>query len=145
MTNQPLDRLAPDGYVAERMTYYAALYPRLREVARQRGYALALHGSLKKDLDVLAAPWTEDATDAWTLAHALCEAASGMIEPRTDAGQSPMVKPHGRLSWTIHLGRDGGYIDLSVMPRDRDVIAPRPASPGGWRTLFRTLRAWTGL
>lgn len=113
----PLDRRGPDGFVAERACYYAALYPQLREVARQNGYALALHGSLVKDLDLLAVPWVEDAVDAWDLAHAICERAGGAIHERDDIGRSPNSRPHGRLVWTIHLQRGGGYIDLSVMPR----------------------------
>jgi hypothetical protein len=126
VTNEPLDRLAADGFVAERMTFYAALYPKLREVARQHGYALALHGSLCKDLDVIAVPWVEDAADEATLVEAVAQTIGGMMvvggrhapdgkgfvpaPPRT-------MKPHGRAAWTIFLGGTGGYIDLSVMPR----------------------------
>lgn len=111
----------PDGYVASRMPYYAALYPRIRQVAYERGYALALHGSLTKDLDVLAVPWVEEACDPYELAHAICEEAGGLIEKRDDNGRNPHVKPHGRLAWTIQLGAEGGYIDLSVMPRQPKV------------------------
>ena len=113
MTEEALDRMGADGFIAERTTFYAGLYPRLREVARQHGYALALHGTLAKDLDVLAAPWTEEAVDEGTLVKALVECAGGFIAP----GSGREHKPHGRMAWAIHLGRAGGYIDLSVMPR----------------------------
>ncbi len=112
MTDQPLDRLASDGIVAERVCYYAALYPRLREVARQHGYALALHGSLVKDLDVIAVPWTVDASDVDVLVRAIVE-ASGTLVPRN----SEAAMPHGRRAWTILFAEGGGYIDLSVVPR----------------------------
>jgi hypothetical protein len=102
-----------DGFVASRVTFYASLYPVLREVAYRCGYALCLHGSLAKDLDVLAVPWTEAAVSESELVHALVEAAGGFASP----GEPPTDKPHGRRAWTIHLGRDGGYVDLSVMPR----------------------------
>ena len=111
--------LGPDGYVASRTPYYASLYPVLRQAAREHGYALALHGSLTKDLDVLAVPWVEGASDPVTLAHAVCEAAGGFIELRIDLGQNPKQMPHGRLAWTIQLGSNGGYVDLSVMPPRR--------------------------
>ena len=33
-------------------------------------------------------------------------------------GDAPAKKPHGRLAWSIHLGRHGNlYLDVSVMPR----------------------------
>jgi hypothetical protein len=112
MRDLPLDRLGRDGFVAERMVYYAALYPRLRETSRQHGYALALHGSLTKDLDVIAVPWVEDAADESTLATALAETAGGEI-----VAQPVLHRPHGRHSVVIHLGRAGGYVDLSIMER----------------------------
>ena len=111
---EPLDRLGDDGFVAERMPFYAVLYPRLREAARKHGYALALHGSLAKDLDVIAVPWTVDASDATDLVKSLVEAAGGMLQP----GSQPVAhKPHGRRVVVIMLGAQGGYVDLSIMPK----------------------------
>lgn len=123
MTDQPLDRLGFDGIVAERVVYYAALYPRLREVARQHGYALALHGSLAKDLDVIAVPWTATAVDGDTLARALMDAAGGLIS----GGTGRADKLHGRVAWTIMFADGGGYIDLSVIPRAPIDTPPCPA------------------
>jgi hypothetical protein len=39
------------------------LLPALREVARRFGYALAVHGSLEWDIDLVAVPWCENAPD----------------------------------------------------------------------------------
>jgi len=36
---------------------------------RDCGYAIAPHGSLARDLDVIAVPWTEDAVSAETRRH----------------------------------------------------------------------------
>lgn len=118
MSEEPFNTIDDrDGFVASRVTFYGALYPELREAARHHGYALAVHGSLTKDLDVVAVPWTEDAADNVTLARAVCEAAGGFFTGGRDVG------PHGRLRYTIHLGKTGGYVDLSVMPR----LVPPPA------------------
>ncbi|HEX9951536.1 MAG TPA: hypothetical protein VGB53_07190 [Rubricoccaceae bacterium] len=98
---------------------YATLYPRLCSVARPLGYALALHGSMQRDMDVVAIPWVEDASEPEALVQALCECVGGAIG-HYDDGEPPFPGPHGRLSWSIHF-RTGGddYIDLSVMPRQR--------------------------
>ena len=115
MRDEPLDTISEvDGFVAQRMCFYAALLPKLQEVARRHGYALPVHGSLQRDLDVVAVPWTDDASDPVALIKALAERAGGFIpEGQAKTG----LKPHGRLAVTIYLGGQGGYIDLSVMPR----------------------------
>jgi hypothetical protein len=114
--------LAAKGFCASTMTFYAVTFAEIRLVAKANGYALALHGSLRTDLDVVAIPWTEEAADEETLVKAICEAAGGFIT--TDRPVADM--PHGRRAWTIHLGGCSGvvptteratYIDLSVMPR----------------------------
>lgn len=119
--HEPFNRLAADGMIATRATFYAALYPELREVAYAHGYALALHGSLTKDLDLVAIPWTVDARSEEELVRALCEASGGAL---TGDGVNPTERAHGRRVWTIHLLSSGGYLDLVVMPRD--VAGPAP-------------------
>ncbi|MGE3840032.1 MAG: hypothetical protein AB7I50_00450 [Vicinamibacterales bacterium] len=99
----------------------------LRARARELGYALGVHGSLARDIDLIAVPWTDDAVPARELAEALLEkavAVNGLawMHPLEAAnewhqnGCQPHGKPHGRHCWSFHLG-GGPYIDLSVMPR----------------------------
>lgn len=96
--------------------YYLGLLPAIRETARLCGYAVGLHGSMTRDFDLIAAPWTEDARAPRDLAEAIREAVHGTLAPRSDGGEWPRQKPHGRLCWSIQIG-GGAYIDLSVMPR----------------------------
>lgn len=96
-----------DGFYGQRTAGYLVLYPVLREVARGHGYALAVHGSLQKDLDVLAVPWVEECSDPDVLAEALRDKSGGQFVGGVG------LKPHGRKAYTIHLGL-AGYIDLSV-------------------------------
>lgn len=106
---------------------YEKLIGPIREKARELGYAIAIHGTLKRDIDLVAIPWTEEAADARTLAMAIQEVAReihGKADQcwRPDKDQEftlngcPGNKPHGRLCWNFFLGL-GPYIDLSVMPR----------------------------
>jgi hypothetical protein len=115
---EPFDRIAKDGFFAERAVHYGVLYPKLREVAHRLGYALTLHGSLQTDLDVVAVPWVEDAAPEQELVTALVEACGGYLVAGRGEGVERFRtrKPHGRQVWTIHLDR-AGYIDLGVMPR----------------------------
>src|SRR5690606_12820622 len=56
-----------------RAPFYAAMYHGLCDVARARGYARAIHGTVTSDLDLLACPWTDQARSAELLRAALME------------------------------------------------------------------------
>jgi hypothetical protein len=105
---------------------YCWLYVQLREAAVANGYALAVHGSMARDLDVVAVPWVEDAAPVETLVEALRDAVAGWIpKPLT----APGLKPHGRLAYTILL-EGHAFIDLSVMPPSTvAALTPPPAAP----------------
>lgn len=104
---------------------YALIYAALVPVARQFGYALALHGSMARDCDIVAIPWTEEATEPKPMIEALKAAAEGVWTHHewdhigTTAYHSSQ-KPHGRRAWSIHLTNNGclgPYLDISVIPR----------------------------
>ena len=103
---------------------YAALYPILAEAARKVGYALAIHGTMSRDLDVIAIPWIDDAVDADTVMNAIKDSCGAfLIEVSSNIGgiirrdgRDPTIKPHGRVSYSLHL-EAGAVIDLSIMPR----------------------------
>lgn len=110
---------------------YATLIPRLREVAREHGYALALHGTMNRDCDLALIPWVETASDVMTLVKALREASGGFFKnPTCDEvwSDEQLLKeasgmPMGRISFAIHFAHDGGngpYLDISVTPDVRD-------------------------
>jgi hypothetical protein len=90
-----------------------------RNAAKKCGYALAVHGSEVRDLDLLAVPWIENpAFDADAVADRIREAVKGQFGLHLVT-----EKPHGRRAYVIwpkgHKKRfaDSWYIDLSVMPR----------------------------
>ena len=100
--------------------FFESRLPAIREAAKEHGYAIGLHGSMRRDLDLIAAPWREGAAEPDTLAHAIAMAACGI----TRAGAYEWEKkPAGRVAtclpicWTHRHGvLSDGHIDLSVMP-----------------------------
>lgn len=54
------------------------ILPPMRRAAKHVGYALTVHGSLNRDIDLVAVPWREGALDADRLISALCGAAIGV-------------------------------------------------------------------
>jgi hypothetical protein len=106
---------------------YVALIPLLTEAAREVGYALAVHGTMGRDLDLVAIPWTEEAGTAEQLILRLLSASGGYLpaeRPEGDGtakGDVAAQRPHGRRAWSLYFG-DKPYADVSVMP-----LAPKPA------------------
>lgn len=94
---------------------YCAMWPDLKARARSLGYALLIHGSLKRDLDLVAIPWTEDAVDARTLADAMKAVVGGWTGEVEGSTKILADKPHGRLGAIIVCGGHAA-IDLSIMP-----------------------------
>jgi hypothetical protein len=115
---------------------YASLLPDLIQAGRDCGYAVAPHGSMARDFDLVAVPWTENATSAEALILRLLSVVGGHIQdgwsPAADKsldedgkpkwekhlGDVSGKKPHGRQVWSIHLGQHSNlWLDVSVMPR----------------------------
>lgn len=81
----------------------------IRRLAREVGYAIGVHGSQERDLDLIAAPWTEEAVSAEELAEHIARGINGRV-------LAPGPKPLGR--WACNIAIDGWFklIDLSVSP-----------------------------
>lgn len=115
------------GYVASRaescLRTYAGLIEPMRKVARQLGYAITVHGSLVKDIDLVAVPWTDEAVAADVLIAVMIETIKGFDQNSfafVDR-DCPRPKPHGRLCWSVHF-TGGGFFDISVMPRAHHAV-----------------------
>lgn len=100
-----------------------AILPPIREVAHNHGYAVAVHGSLSRDIDLVAIPWTEVADTPDVLVQAIAGALSGILG-RCHRMQGETAKPHGRIAYTLVHGGFIGEIDLSVFP-------PQHTEPSG--------------
>ena len=101
----------------------ALLIPVLRYRAESCGYAIGTHGSLRRDIDLIAVPWRESATSPESLVKCLADVVQAVHGcSGLDAAQfilGPTEKPCGRQAWAIHLSPDmgaGPYLDVSVMP-----------------------------
>lgn len=100
----------------ERPAIYAVLYPKLRTIALENGYALAIHGSVVSDVDLLAVPWVENAISPDELISKFWEAIGLSVwNVRTDSDLKPEIRPHNRHAYLINI-MGNVRIDVSVMP-----------------------------
>lgn len=96
-----------------RAVFYAVLWPSFRKAALNCGWSIALHGSMANDMDMMAMPWAEEASDVETFTSAISECIGKTIwkEKHSIAFTD---KPHGRIVYTMSIMGDF-YIDLSII------------------------------
>lgn len=103
--------------------FYRSILPAIREAAKACGYAIGLHGSMRRDLDLIAVPWRDDPAHRDVLARAIQRTACGLMSKRYEWE----AKPCGRVAtampvcWTeiseaMPMEPSLGHIDLSVSP-----------------------------
>lgn len=87
---------------------YASLYPELCKTFRKNGYALAIHGSMARDFDLIAVKWIDNATTK-----------EKVIKEITDKFAISIVgKPEKRgvrNIYTLSFGFGECFIDLSFI------------------------------
>ena len=106
---------------------YALYFEGLKEIALKYGYNLVLHGSLNRDLDLIAIPWQEHIGDCKAMVDEFAQELGGQIM-WMDASTKNCF-PHGRTSYVINLNRRGDnndgsfdpqyYLDISVVAHEQ--------------------------
>ena len=84
---------------------------RIRELAKEYGYAIGEHGSRERDLDLIAAPWGDQASD-----YAPLDLATHIAQGLGGHVVNWEQKPHGRIAFSIQMSGWYKLIDLSVCP-----------------------------
>lgn len=96
-----------------RPAFYASIYDDIRQCAIENGWAVALHGSIVSDMDIMAMPWTETASTFEKLVRNISKLFSGNSMSELYS-ISYNEKPHGRIVATIPIWGDF-YLDISTI------------------------------
>lgn len=114
---------------------YAFYFEVVKEIGLKYGYNIVLHGSMNRDLDLIAIPWQEVIGDKIQMVNEVAEALGGHILFELDEDRIRFRKKyHGRESWVININRTVKakytgmvtefiehqdpqyYIDISILP-----------------------------
>ena len=104
--------------LVNRAPVYADIYVRLGKFCYRYGYAVCVHGTMQRDLDLVLIPWAEDSISR----EEMIEKIRKKYDIRERKGwDKASDKPHGRKAYIVQLhGFEGGYLDISIMPREND-------------------------
>lgn len=108
--------MAKDRYAVTclgRPAFYACMWEDIRKCAMDNGWAVALHGSLSSDMDIMAMPWTENAC----LFNEFIQQVVDLFKDNDMSSQyciSYNSKPHKRIVATIPIYADF-YLDISTI------------------------------
>lgn len=108
--------MAKDRYAITcngRPAFYASMYEDIRKCALDCGWAVALHGSLSSDMDIMAMPWIEDAVSFEELIKKLSELFVDNISSE-NYFITYNEKPYNRVVATIPIFADF-YLDISTI------------------------------
>ena len=96
-----------------RAAFYACMWDDIRQCAMDNGWAVALHGSLNSDMDIMAMTWVEDVVPFEELIKKISELFVGNI-----GSENYFItyneKPHNRVVATIPIFADF-YLDISTI------------------------------
>jgi hypothetical protein len=93
--------------------FYAVLYNDFRKAALDCGYALALHGSMTRDMDLIAVPWVAEATTPKELVSKISDCIGDTVwKDKHTIGQE--IRPFNRIVYTLSVMGDW-FIDLSII------------------------------
>lgn len=86
---------------------YAYYFLELKEIAKEYGYNLVVHGSMNRDLDLIAIPWVDDPKPEFDMINAMSNKLRG-VTFKDPANYLFTKLPGGRTNYVIDLNR-GGY------------------------------------
>ncbi len=106
-------------------SFYANCFFMLKEIAFRYGYNLVLHGSMSRDLDLIAIPWIHKTKPVDKMIWAFAKALHGRPIMLKKNKMQITKMPHGREAYVIDLARFDKdyydrqyYVDISVMPTE---------------------------
>lgn len=103
----------PEAKISEATAYWEIL-PMMRDMARRLGWCLALYGPLRRDLDMVAMPWEEDAVPHDKLMREIIKAFGGHGSNNILDGS--IGRTGVKVVCRKRVVRDNGsYVDVSII------------------------------
>ncbi len=111
--------------------FYAQCFKGLQEIARELGYNLVIHGSMNRDMDLVAIAWVDEPKSHIEMIEAFVDYLGVFKHIENDIERKKLLYnysmlPGGRSSYVINLNRgckyngytdEQYYLDISFTPQ----------------------------
>jgi hypothetical protein len=116
--------ITPNGKpVHVKPSFYAYYFEPLKVIALKYGYNLCMHGSMKRDFDLVAIPWKDVVDSSDEMVIEMSKYMDGWIIKHSKEQGLYNILPGGRKSYVINLNRstlheerifdnEGNYVGL---------------------------------
>lgn len=110
---------------------YALFFYDLKEIAKKYGFNLVLHGSMNRDLDLIAIPWSDDIGEEQDMIKEFQTYMTGRTLVTPEGNVHYTILPGGRHSYVIDFNRGNRrgewsryedeqyYLDISVVQKSK--------------------------
>jgi hypothetical protein len=93
---------------------YSFYFEIIKEIGLRYGYNIIVHGSINRDLDLIAIPWVEVVGDKEKMVDEIVDVISGILSIQNRSIEDTVgtrygLKPHGRIVYIININRDVEY------------------------------------
>jgi len=90
---------------------YAFYFELIKEIGLRYGYNIVLHGSMNRDLDLIAIPWVETIGDKDKMIDEIASVIGGYVLMQNRSvnnlvGDRYSIHHHGRIIYVININRD---------------------------------------
>lgn len=94
--------------VKPRPHFYACILSELLKIAKEAGYNLVLHGSMNRDLDLIAFPWKDEPKPHLDVLQKFEIYLNGTVHSKIQDYNFTLL-PGGRSTYIININRGGRY------------------------------------
>lgn len=122
-----MEETKPQKPLKAKPYFYACCLPTIQKIGRDLGYNIVIHGSMDRDMDLVAIPWTNSPSSHYRLISEIDLYVRGIKydEECFERGYMFSILPGGRSSYVVNINRGGAYnnytdeqwyIDISITP-----------------------------
>ena len=108
---------------------YSFYFEVIKAIGLKYGYNIVLHGSMNRDLDLIAIPWEETIGDKEQMVDEIVSVIGGVLSMQNRSVDNPIgtrfgLKPNGRIVYIININRDIEY-KYNIISEIKDYADPQ--------------------
>lgn len=120
--------------IAIKPSLYAVFFEKLKPVAKEYGYNLCVHGSMNRDMDLIAFPWGGEAKPHLQMVEEFKNLLGGQFNQVNNEGDIGELRPNGSWKYIINIWRNKPfsaqtdkqyYVDVNVFPAPSESASTR--------------------